>query len=118
MKEEVGKGFIKSIFGVTIIVIVVVVLIIYGKGVLEKEKIKDFHADLLLVQGKVEVAAGNYNMDKEAHPLKGVKLNELPEEINIEEFKSKNVVPQEEYEKYYLLNSRKFGRTRVRWVSW
>ena len=109
MKQENGKGLIKLIFGVTIISIVIVLIVMYIKNSLEKEKVKDMQADLLLVQAKVEIAAGNYNMNKEAYPLKGVQLSVLPEDINIKEFKEKNVITQEEYEKYYLLNSRKFN---------
>ena len=77
----------------------------YIKNSLEKEKVKNMQADLLLVQAKVEIVAGNYNMNKEANPLKGVQLSALPEEVNINEFKEKKVISQEEYEKY----SRKFN---------
>lgn len=105
MKQEDGKGFIKLILGITIISIVIVLAVMYIKNSLEKEKVKDMQADLLLIQAKIEIAAGNYNMNKEAYPLKGVQLSALPEDININEFKEKNVITQEEYEKYYLLNS-------------
>ena len=109
MKQEDGKGFIKLIFGIAIIAIIIVLVVMYVKDALKKEKVKDMQADLLLVQAKVEIAAGNYNMNKEANPLKGVQLSALPEDVNINEFKEKNVIAQEEYEKYYLLNSRKFN---------
>ena len=105
MKQEKGKGFIKLILGITIILIVIVLAVMYIKNSLEKEKVKDMQADLLLIQAKIEIAAGNYNMNKEANPLKGVQLSALPEDVNINEFKEKNVITQEEYEKYYLLNS-------------
>ena len=35
----------------------------------------------------------------------GYKLNELPEGINIDGFKAKNIIKEEEYEKYYLLDA-------------
>ena len=106
MKQEEGKGFIKSIFAFVIIAIVIVLAVMYAKDAIKKEQVKNMQADLLLVQSKVEIAAGNYNMNKEANPLKGIQLTGLPEDININEFKEKNVIAQEEYEKYYLLNSR------------
>lgn len=114
MKQENGKGFVKLILAIVVIAIVIVLLVMYFKESLKKEKVKDMQADLLLVQAKIEIAAGNYNMNKEANPLKGVQLSALPEDININEFKEKNVISLEEYEKYYLLNSRKFNRTWIR----
>ena len=117
MRQDNGKGFIKLILGITVIAIVIVLIVMYVKNSLEKEKVKDLQADLLLVQAKVEIAAGNYNMNKEANPLKGVQLSALTEEVNINEFKEKNVIAQEEYEKYYLLNSRKFNRAWIRGIS-
>ena len=83
-----------------------------------KESIKDLQADLLLVKAKIEVVKGNNSMDSEANPLKGYQLTQLPEDIKINELLDKHVIAEEEYEKYYLLDSRKpwtHGFERFSW---
>lgn len=72
-RSGVGKLFLAII----IIAVVVIGIVMYIQDVVKKENIKDLQADLLLVQAKVEVIAGNYNMNKEANPLKGIKLSRL-----------------------------------------
>lgn len=109
MKRESGKGFIKLILAIAVIIVVVIIGIRYTKDVIKTENAKNMQADLLLVQAKVEMVKGNYNMNKDENPLKGYQLTQLPEGVNIDEFLSKNIIAQEEYEKYYLLDSRLFN---------
>lgn len=104
MKEKSSIGIMKLLVIIIVIAIVIILGVLYLKKEINKENIKNMQADLLLVQAKIELVKGNYGMDKENNPLKGYQLNQLPEEINIQDFYDKNIIPIEEYEKYYLLN--------------
>ena len=105
MKQKVGKSSVKLVIGIVVIIIAVIGIVQYAKYYINKEKVKNLQADILLVQAKVEIAKANNNMNKEENPLRGYQLAQLPEEINITEFLEKNVVSQDEYEKFYLLDS-------------
>ena len=113
MNEE-GKGLIKLIIPVAIIIVAVIFGVRYAQNYIKSENNKNLQADLLLVQNKVEIVKGNNSMNSTENPLKGYKLTELPENINIADFLGKNVISQEEYEKYYLLDQRKFGTNGVK----
>lgn len=106
MKQECGKGFMKLILAIAVIIAVAIIGVRYTKDVIKTENAKDMQADLLLVQAKVEMVKGNYNMNRDENPLKGYQLTQLPEGVNIDDFLSKNIIAQDEYEKYYLLDSR------------
>ncbi len=77
MKQECGKGFIKLILAIAVIIVVVIIGIGYAKDVIKKENAKNMQADLLLVQAKVEMVKGNYNMNKNDNPLKGYQLTRV-----------------------------------------
>lgn len=105
MRQENGIGYMKLIMIATVIVIVIIGGVIFAKKQIKSEQVKNIQADLLLIQGKVEVLKGKYNMDTQNQVLPGYKLTELPENINIQEFYNKNIIVVEEYEKYYLYDS-------------
>lgn len=105
MKTENGIGYIKLILGICIIIVAVVFAVSYVKKEIKKENVEEMQLDLLLVQGKVELLQGNHSMNNEAVPLKGYQLTVIPENINVQDFFEKNVITQEEYEKYYLLDN-------------
>lgn len=117
MKQKSSKGLLKLVIIIFIIVGIIVVLVNYIEELLHKEDINNVQNDLLLVQAKVELYAGNYNIDKDTNPLKGYQLTVLPENININDFLQKNIILQEDYSKYYLLDSRKFNRNGIRRIS-
>lgn len=100
------KSSIKLILAIIVIAIIVVFGVKYVVDFINKEKVKNFQADLLLIKAKIEVYKGNHDMNKDENPLQGYKLTELPENINISQFLEKNVISQEEYENYYLLDAR------------
>lgn len=105
MNLKTGRSSIKLIIAIIIIVVAVIVGINYVMNIIKKESIKEVQADLLLVQAKVNIVKGNYSVNKEENPLKGYQLNQLPENINISAFLEKHIIPEEEYEKYYLIDS-------------
>lgn len=110
MRQEKGKSSIKLIFAIIVIAVVVGLGVKYTLDFINKEKVKNLQADLLLVKAKIEICKGNYDMNKDENPLQGFQLTQLPENIDIKEFLEKRVIPEEEYEKYYLLDSDALGK--------
>lgn len=110
MRQEEGKSSIKLIFAIIVIAVVVGLGVKYTLDFINKEKVKNLQADLLLVKAKIEICKGNYDMNKDENPLQGFQLTQLPENIDIKEFLEKRVIPEEEYEKYYLLDSDALGK--------
>ena len=111
MNSENGRSTIKLIIAIAVIIAVVLIGIKFAMDFIKKEKVKNTQADLLLVKAKIEILKGNYDMNKDEHPLQGYQLTQIPEEINIKEFLDKHVISEDEYEKYYVLDKRKFRET-------
>ncbi len=105
MVREEGKSSIKLVLVIAVIVFVIVLGVRYTMDLIQKEKVKNLQADMLIVKTKVETLKGKHTLNQEENPLRGYQLTQLPENINITEFLAKNVITQEEYEKYYLLDS-------------
>lgn len=105
MKQVKGKSSIKLIVAIIVIAVVVGFGAKYTIDFIHKEKVKNLQADLLLVKAKIEICKGNHDMNKDENPLQGVQLTQLPESIDIKDFLDKRVISEEEYEKYYLLDS-------------
>lgn len=104
LKDKKSFVSVRLIVAIVVIVIIIVFGVNYVLGLFREEQVRNFQSDILLVQSKVELLKGNYDMDKEAHPLKGIQLSQLPENIDISEFYGYNVIAEEDYEKFYLLN--------------
>lgn len=113
MKREEGKSSIKLVLAIALIAVVVVLGIRYAKDFIQKENVKDLQADMLIVKTKVETLKGKYILNQEENPLRGYQLTQLPGNINITAFLEKNVITQEEYEKYYLLDSESLGQMEL-----
>ena len=111
MNREEGKSTIKLIIAIAVIIAVVLVGVKCAMDFFKKENIKNTQADLLLVKAKIEILKGNYDMNKDENPLQGYQLTQIPENININEFLDKHVIGEDEYEKYYVLDNREFGKT-------
>lgn len=93
------------ILAIIVIVILVFVGVRYAINFFKQEDIKELQYDILLVKTKTETFKANNVVNPDENPLLGYKLNELPEGINIDGFKAKNIIKEEEYEKYYLLDA-------------
>lgn len=105
MRQEDGKGTVKLVLIIFLIIVVVFFLARYVINIVKKEQVKSIQADILLVQAKVEIVKGKYNMNKDENPLKGVKMSERTDEFQLGIFLSKNVIAEDEFDKYYILNS-------------
>ena len=79
-------------------------LIIYGTmHYLEEEKLQDIKADMLSVQCMCRIYKENNMINKSDNKILGVKLSECNKDI-INNFKSKNIIDPNEYDKFYVLS--------------
>ena len=80
-------------------------LIIFGiKRYFEKEKIQDIKSDMLSVQCMCRIYKENNMINKSDNKILGVKLSDCSNDI-INNFKSKNIIVPNEYDKYYVLSN-------------
>ena len=105
MKNNNGIGII------ALLIIIVISAIIIGIGinlVLQKYKeaqSKTLETDMLLVEWKLKAYIDNQKAEgKTEISYLGKKVSELKENILIKEFLSKNIIQEDEYDKYYVLN--------------
>ena len=103
--KYVNKKSIIMILAIIVIAIIVFLGIRYAINFFKQEDIKELQYDILLVKTKTETVKVKNTVNSEENPLLGYQLNQLPENINIDSFKAKNIIKEDEYEKYYLLDS-------------
>lgn len=77
MKQENGKGTLKFVFIICAILIVGFGIFKYIQSLINKEQVKDLHADMLLVQAKVEMVKGKNSVNSDENPLIGIKASEI-----------------------------------------
>ena len=69
MNREDGKSTIKLIIAIAVIIAVVLVGVKYAIDFVNREKVKNTQADLLLVKAKIEILKGNYDMNNDENPF-------------------------------------------------
>lgn len=105
MKNEKGLGVI----GIILIIIVIIALVIISVNLINnymaKQEEESIKSNMLLIQGACRVIKQNSIAQKKDDIFIGTKISEMTEDQIINEFKSKNIVEQEKYDKYYCLNN-------------
>ena len=103
MKQESGKGTVKWILIICAIIAVVVLFVYYISTVIKREKTKELQADLLLVQGKVEIFRGKNDMNKDENPLKGIPISRVAEKLKAKKYIESRGFAADEMANYYIL---------------
>ena len=104
MKSDKGMGYIP------VIIIIIVVAILVAAGVyfirikLNEEKIETLKTNMLLIQWKARNYVDTKKAAKEEVTYVGTKVSEIQDNSLISEWLEKDVITEEEYEKYYVLN--------------
>lgn len=105
MKSEKGLGII----GIILIIIIIACLITGAVFLINKnigdEKNDTIKSDMLLIQGACRVLKQNSIVQKNTNMYVGTKISEVNDDEIINNFKSLNIVPEDQYEKYYCLNN-------------
>ena len=105
MKSEKGLGII----GIILIIIIIAGLITGAVFVVNKsinsEKNDQVRSNMLLIQGKCAKLKQESIKAKNTDMYIGTKISDMNEDELINKFKELNVIPEDQYEKYYCLNN-------------
>jgi len=69
---------------------------------------------MLLIQGAAKVAKQNSVAKKTEEPLVGTKLNQIEDNEIINNFKSLNIIEENQHEKYYMLNNDDLAKLNIK----
>lgn len=105
MKNSNGIGIISLIIIIVIFAIIIGIGVNFGLQKYKEAQIKTLQTDMLLVEWKVKSYIDNQKAEGKTEIIHlGTKVSDLKENIIIKDFLSKNVIPESEYDKYYVLN--------------
>ena len=104
MYKENGKGMVKMIISIIVIVALVILAYFYWNNIKTKKKSDDVRSNMLLIQGTCSVLKENITITKQETNYVGTKLSEMDDEI-INEFKNKHIIEESDYEKFYALKN-------------
>lgn len=106
MKKNNGMGIIKLFFMVTFIVVVVAMCVYFTRMKYQEAKAETMKTDMLQVQWKLKDYIDKQTVKGEEKKYLGTKVSDLKDNEIIKDFLSKNVISEEEYEKYYVLQDK------------
>ena len=104
MKDNKGMGYILAIIIIIIVAILVAAGVYFIRIKLNEEKIETLKTNMLLIQWKARDYVDTKKAAKEEIIYIGTKVSEMKENNLISEWIKKDVIKEEEYEKYYVLN--------------
>lgn len=106
MKKNNGMGIIKLFFMVSFIVVVVAMCVYFTRMKYQEAKAETMKTDMLQVQWKLKDYIDKQTVKGEEKKYLGTKVSDLKDNEIIKDFLSKNVISEEEYEKYYVLQDK------------
>ncbi len=105
MKNNRGIGIISLLIIIVISVIILGIGVNFGLQKYKEAQIKTLNTDMLLVEWKLKAYIDDQKAEgKTEITYLGTKVSELKENVLIKDFLSKNIIPENEYDKYYVLN--------------
>ncbi len=103
MKNEKGMGLIQMIIFVVLIVLIVAMLVYFIRMQYNRAQIETIKTDMLQVQWKLKDYVDTQTVNGEDIKYLGTKLSESIQDPVLADLISSNVIPENEYEKYYVL---------------
>ena len=103
MKRESGLGIIGIILIIVIIAGLIVGAVYLVKQNISKEENDQIRSNMLLIQATCAILKQDSIKSKNTDMYVGTKVADLGEDELINDFKSKNVITEEDYSKYYCL---------------
>ena len=105
MKNQKGMGHLMLILCIVIMILAIGSILYFAKEKVDEETIQTYETDMLLIQGKVKVLSQESTIQKKEELLKGRKIEECLEEVEIKTLLEKQIISQEEadFSKYYVL---------------
>ena len=105
MNKENGMGIIAIIISVLIIILIGVFAYKFIINFVDKQKIEDIRANMLLIQGKCKILEETCKVNNNEDQLKGTKLSDMQDDSIISEFLNKNIIDASKLDKYYALSN-------------
>ncbi len=105
MRSEKGLGIIGIIIIIMIIIALAVGTTFLIKNYIAKEKGIDIKQNMLSIQGACKVLKQDSIVKKNTDMFVGTKLSDMNEDNLMNDFKSKGIIAESDYEKYYCLNN-------------
>ena len=106
IKSEKGLGLIGTVFLIILIGLFLFTAIKFVNVQSLNENLEDVKTDMLLLQGKVKVIAGEYTLNKKNEVLKGTAIKKMKEDEVIKNFLEKEIINiEEKNSKYYVINN-------------
>ena len=103
MKKNSGMGIIKLILMVVLIILVIIAGLYFVRKKYREVKAETIKTDMLQVQWKLKDYIDKQTVKGEEKKYLGTKISEMKENEIIKDFLAKNVISEEEYDKYYVL---------------
>lgn len=103
MKNNKGMGMIQLIISIIIIALIVALGVYYVRMKYNQAKVQTTKTDMLLVEWKAKDVIEKQTVKGEEKTYIGTTINNMQENSLIKEFLDKNIISEEEYEKYYVL---------------
>lgn len=103
MKNNRGMGIIQTIIFVIIIAIIVAMGVYFARMKYKEARLQTIKTDMLQVQWKVKDYMDKRTAEKQETSYIGVKITDAMDDPIVQEFLAKNIISEEEYEKYYIL---------------
>ena len=106
MKRSQGMGMIKLIVMILFIVLIVSSIIYFVRMEYHAARIETIKTDMLQVQWKIKDYIDKQTVRGEETKYLGTKLSEMRSSDLLQELFNGNVVTEDEYEKYYVLEDK------------
>ena len=106
MKRNTGMGMIKLILMLLFIILIVATTVYLVRMQYNKVKIETIKTDLLQVQWKMKDYIDKQTVKGEEAQYLGTRLSEMRSSDLLQELFNGNIVTEDEYEKYYVLEDK------------
>ena len=104
LKDEKGLTILNTVILMLLIFILTIGGLYLFKELSNKQENETLKTDILLVQAKINKISNEYILNKKEENLRGVKINEIQEDIEIKEFLDKKIIDvNDKDKKYYVL---------------
>lgn len=113
MRSNKGMGLILLIIIIAIILSIIAVSIYFIKLKYNEARVETIKTDMLQVQWKVKKYMDDQTVNGEEKQYLGTKIIDMQEDTLVQDFISKNIISEEEYEKYYVLKDEELAQATL-----
>ena len=113
MKNNNGMGIIQLMIIIIVIVFIIATSIHFVKKQYNEVRAQTIKTDMLQVQWKLKDYMNKQTVNGEEKQYLGTKISEITDDILISDFLTKNIISEEEYEKYYVLKDEDLSKAKL-----